>query len=125
MSLDQGKTTTDRIGRMIAYAWLRPVGTGYHFGREASHVQRVRKSHSLQPVRRGVQPPETAGLRRGKRPPDLIPRDGIHIRDTAPIFLRARDGVELTETLKLAVPIALTQLGQFAMMTTDRCWSIS
>src|SRR5664279_2235148 len=28
--------------------------------------------------------------------------------------------VELTETLKLAVPIALTQLGQIAMMTTDR-----
>src|ERR1700736_450108 len=28
-------------------------------------------------------------------------------------------GVELTETLKLAVPISLTQLGQIAMMTTD------
>jgi MATE family multidrug resistance protein len=28
-------------------------------------------------------------------------------------------GIELTETLKLAVPIALTQLGQIAMMTTD------
>src|SRR6187549_1720403 len=27
--------------------------------------------------------------------------------------------VELTETLKLAVPIALTQLGQIAMMTSD------
>src|ERR1700719_2235168 len=27
--------------------------------------------------------------------------------------------VELTETLKLAVPLALTQLGQIAMMTTD------
>src|ERR1700682_4207659 len=27
--------------------------------------------------------------------------------------------LELTETLKLAVPIALTQLGQVAMMTTD------
>ena len=27
--------------------------------------------------------------------------------------------VELTETLKLAIPIALTQLGQIAMMTTD------
>src|SRR5882672_9335288 len=27
--------------------------------------------------------------------------------------------VELAETLKLAVPIALTQLGQIAMMTTD------
>ncbi|HYS86374.1 MAG TPA: MATE family efflux transporter, partial [Bradyrhizobium sp.] len=27
--------------------------------------------------------------------------------------------LELTETLKLAVPIALTQLGQIAMMTTD------
>src|ERR1700730_8902183 len=30
-----------------------------------------------------------------------------------------RLSVELTETLKLAVPIALTQLGQIAMMTTD------
>src|SRR5712671_1188707 len=28
-------------------------------------------------------------------------------------------GIEFTETLKLAVPIALTQLGQIAMMTTD------
>src|SRR4030088_2468436 len=27
--------------------------------------------------------------------------------------------IELTETLRLAVPIALTQLGQIAMMTTD------
>src|SRR6202521_1532709 len=27
--------------------------------------------------------------------------------------------VELTETLRLAVPIALTQLGQIAMLTTD------
>ena len=27
--------------------------------------------------------------------------------------------LELTETLKLAVPIVLTQLGQIAMMTTD------
>ena len=27
--------------------------------------------------------------------------------------------IELTETLKLAVPLALTQLGQIAMMTTD------
>ena len=31
----------------------------------------------------------------------------------------SRLAVELTETLKLAVPIALTQLGQIAMMTTD------
>src|SRR6059058_4777217 len=30
-----------------------------------------------------------------------------------------RLAVELTETLKLAVPMALTQLGQIAMMTTD------
>src|SRR5882724_3361748 len=30
-----------------------------------------------------------------------------------------RLAIELTETLKLAVPIALTQLGQIAMMTTD------
>src|ERR1041385_2124863 len=31
----------------------------------------------------------------------------------------ARLSLELTETLKLAIPIALTQLGQIAMMTTD------
>jgi MATE family multidrug resistance protein len=31
----------------------------------------------------------------------------------------SRLSLELTETLKLAVPIALTQLGQIAMMTTD------
>src|ERR1700710_2924199 len=32
---------------------------------------------------------------------------------------RSRLALELAETLKLAVPIALTQLGQIAMMTTD------
>src|SRR5476649_1340212 len=31
----------------------------------------------------------------------------------------ARFAIEMTETLKLAVPLALTQLGQIAMMTTD------
>src|SRR5882762_3428731 len=46
--------------------------------------------------------------------------------DRAPILAtgfasatRNRLALELTETLKLAVPIALTQLGQIAMMTTD------
>ena len=39
--------------------------------------------------------------------PDIVEMSGKHL---AP---------ELTETLKLAVPIALTQLGQIAMMTTD------
>src|SRR5258708_31304653 len=29
--------------------------------------------------------------------PDLTPRDAIRIRDTAPIILRTKDGVELTE----------------------------
>ena len=29
--------------------------------------------------------------------PDLTPRDDIHIRDTAPVILRSREGVELTE----------------------------
>jgi putative SOS response-associated peptidase YedK len=29
--------------------------------------------------------------------PDLAPRDEIHIRDTAPVILRSRDSVELTE----------------------------
>ena len=33
--------------------------------------------------------------------------------------IRRRLTLELTETLKLAIPIALTQLGQIAMMTTD------
>src|SRR3978361_922933 len=32
---------------------------------------------------------------------------------------RNRLTLELTETLKLAIPIVLTQLGQIAMMTTD------
>jgi putative SOS response-associated peptidase YedK len=31
--------------------------------------------------------------------PDLTPRDDIRIRDTAPIVLRAEDGVELTERI--------------------------
>jgi len=39
--------------------------------------------------------------------PDIVEMSGSHL------------AVELTETLKLAVPIALTQLGQIAMMTTD------
>jgi len=38
---------------------------------------------------------------------DIVEMSGKHL------------AVELTETLKLAVPIALTQLGQIAMMTTD------
>jgi MATE family multidrug resistance protein len=38
-------------------------------------------------------------------------------RATEPLTHRL--SLELTETLKLAVPIALTQLGQIAMMTTD------
>jgi MATE family multidrug resistance protein len=37
--------------------------------------------------------------------------------DATPIYNRLT--LELSETLKLAVPIALTQLGQIAMMTTD------
>ena len=46
--------------------------------------------------------------------------------EQAPIAARATGSapshhltLELGETLKLAVPIALTQLGQIAMMTTD------
>ncbi|MEA2942353.1 MAG: multidrug resistance protein family, partial [Bradyrhizobium sp.] len=38
-------------------------------------------------------------------------------RETEPLTHRL--SLELTETLKLAVPIAATQLGQIAMMTTD------
>src|SRR4029079_19044980 len=36
-----------------------------------------------------------------------------------PIAQSGHLALELTETLKLAVPIALTQVGQIAMMTTD------
>src|SRR4051794_12907803 len=42
-----------------------------------------------------------------------IATTGAHEAPRNPLAL------ELTETLKLAVPIALTQLGQIAMMTTD------
>ncbi|GAC1622356.1 MAG: MATE family efflux transporter [Bradyrhizobium sp.] len=44
--------------------------------------------------------------------------DRIGLRPVAP-FSGPHLAVELAETLKLAVPIALTQLGQIAMMTTD------
>src|SRR3981081_2441840 len=44
--------------------------------------------------------------------------DHIGQRPAAP-FSGPHLAVELAETLKLAVPIALTQLGQIAMMTTD------
>src|ERR1044072_8189089 len=46
--------------------------------------------------------------------------DKIEQRQIAPTnAARAYLSVELIETLKLAIPIALTQLGQIAMMTTD------
>src|SRR3982074_2670256 len=45
---------------------------------------------------------------------DNIERIPIAASGTAATF-----PIELTETLRLAVPIALTQLGQIAMMTTD------
>jgi MATE family multidrug resistance protein len=45
--------------------------------------------------------------------------DKIGRGPTAAATPRHHLAVELTETLKLAVPIALTQLGQIAMMTTD------
>jgi MATE family, multidrug efflux pump len=48
--------------------------------------------------------------------PDTIERGPIAATATAP---RGQLTLELTETLKLAVPIALTQLGQIAMMATD------
>src|SRR3978361_1465839 len=44
--------------------------------------------------------------------------DHIGRRPVAP-FSRPDLAVELAETVKLALPIALTQLGQIAMMTTD------
>src|SRR3954447_13196373 len=49
--------------------------------------------------------------------------DKIERASTAPPNSAAVPGrhlaIELAETLRLAVPIALTQLGQIAMMTTD------
>jgi multidrug resistance protein, MATE family len=50
--------------------------------------------------------------------PDQIGHGPIAIPDAAAIP-RNHFAHELVETLKLAVPIALTQLGQIAMMTTD------
>jgi MATE family multidrug resistance protein len=50
--------------------------------------------------------------------PDKIARG--RAAATSPVApTRSQFALELTETLKLAVPIALTQLGQIAMMTTD------
>src|SRR5580704_450853 len=49
---------------------------------------------------------------------DEIQRGSILASDTMAVSGREL-AVELTETLRLAVPIALTQLGQIAMMTTD------
>src|SRR3978361_2362156 len=48
--------------------------------------------------------------------PDTIERGPIAATATVP---RGRLALELTETLRLAVPIVLTQLGQIALMTTD------
>jgi multidrug resistance protein, MATE family len=45
--------------------------------------------------------------------------DKIEQRPIAAVTSGHHLAVELTETLKLAVPIVLTQLGQIAMMTTD------
>jgi MATE family multidrug resistance protein len=50
--------------------------------------------------------------------PDKIERGAITASDAAAAPERHL-AIELAETLKLAVPIALTQLGQIAMMTTD------
>jgi multidrug resistance protein, MATE family len=49
---------------------------------------------------------------------DKIDRGPIAVTSSASVPPN-RLTLELTETLKLAVPIALTQLGQIAMMTTD------
>src|SRR4051812_50120871 len=45
--------------------------------------------------------------------------DKIEARPLAPASARGHLADEFAETLKLAVPLALTQLGQIAMMTTD------
>src|ERR1700731_1980286 len=49
---------------------------------------------------------------------DEIQRGSVLAPDTMAVSGREL-ALELTETLRLAVPIALTQLGQIAMMTTD------
>src|SRR4051812_7660635 len=49
---------------------------------------------------------------------DKIERGQIAAAGSA-VAARAPFALEFTETLKLALPIALTQLGQIAMMTTD------
>src|ERR1700723_2158498 len=49
---------------------------------------------------------------------DEIQRGSVLAPDTMAASGREL-ALELTETLRLAVPIALTQLGQIAMMTTD------
>ena len=56
------------------------------------------------------------------RPVLSPPMTSLDKIEQAPAGATTRGGrlaVELTETLKLAAPIALTQLGQIAMMTTD------
>src|SRR3978361_1543149 len=50
---------------------------------------------------------------------DKIERGPIAAASGAAATSDSHLAIELTETLKLAVPIALTQLGQIAMMTTD------
>jgi multidrug resistance protein, MATE family len=50
---------------------------------------------------------------------DLTPPDKIEREPIAATASGNHLAVELAETLKLAAPIALTQLGQIAMMTTD------
>src|SRR5471032_3256454 len=49
----------------------------------------------------------------------MTPSENIAQSPMAAASLAGRLAIELTATLKLAVPIALTQLGQIAMMTTD------
>src|ERR1700692_5039929 len=49
---------------------------------------------------------------------DEIERGAVVAPDTVAASGREL-AIELTETLRLAVPFALTQLGQIAMMTTD------
>ena len=49
---------------------------------------------------------------------DKIEQETVAVPDAA-AAPGSQLGLELAETLKLAVPIALTQLGQVAMMTTD------
>jgi multidrug resistance protein, MATE family len=62
-----------------------------------------------------------AGLREGSKPGSMTSMDGTTGTSQSRLAKSGRHHltVELAETARLALPMALTQLGQIAMMTTD------